>query len=71
MSDMPGETGETCRQLNNHFGEHLRNVGHKDHEKGDKIEHSDTNVSKHFNSDGHSTDDMAVFPTKIQQRERL
>ena len=53
--------GETCRQLNNRFWEHLRNVGHKDHEKEHKIEHSDTNVSKHFNSDGHSTDDMAVF----------
>ena len=39
----------------------MLNVGHKDHEQGHKIEHSDTNVSKHFNSDGHSTDDMAVL----------
>ena len=40
---------ETCRQLNNRFGEHLQNVGHgKDHGKEHKIEHSDTNVSRHI-----------------------
>ena len=53
--------GEICRQLSNLFAEHLRNVGHKDHAGERKIEHSDTNISKHFNSDGHTTDDMAVF----------
>ena len=53
--------GETCRQLNNRFGEHLRNVAHKSHEKEQKIEHSDTNVSRHFNSEGHSTENMSVL----------
>lgn len=53
--------GETCRQLNNRFGEHLRNVENKTHEKEQKIEHADTNVSRHFNSEGHSTGDMVVL----------
>ena len=29
-------------------------------ENEQKIEHSDTNVSRHFNSEGHSTEDMVV-----------
>ena len=33
---------ETCRQFNNRSGEHLQNVKHKDHQKENKIEHSDT-----------------------------
>ena len=53
--------GETCRQLNNHFGEHLCNVGRKDNEKEHKVEHSNTNVLRYFNLDGHSTDDMVVL----------
>ena len=53
--------GETRRQLNNRFGEHLRNVENKSHEKEQKIEHSDTNVSRHFNSEGHSTEDMVAY----------
>ena len=53
--------GETCLQLNYRFGEHLRNVEQKDQENEHKIEHSDTNVSRHFNLDGNSTDDMAFL----------
>ena len=66
--------GETCRQLNNRFGEHLRNVENKSHEKEQKIEHSDTNVSRHFNSEGHSTEDMVVqgllFAEKDSQKRK-
>ena len=40
---------------------HLRNIGHKYHEKEHKIEHSATNVSRNSNSDGHSMDDMVVL----------
>ena len=52
--------GDTCRQLNNRFSEHLRNVENKSHENEQKVEHSYTNVSRHFNSEGHSTGDMVV-----------
>ena len=60
MKDWRTEKFPDGRQLNNRFGEHLRNVENKSHEKEQKIEHSDTNVSRHFNSEGHSTEDMVV-----------
>ena len=61
--------GETCRQLNNRFGEHLRNVENKSHEKEQKVEHSDTNVSRHFNSEGHSTRDMVVLGLLFAEKD--
>ena len=53
--------GETCRQLNERFGEHIRNVEHKLHEDEKKKDQSDINVSQHFNSTGHSVKDMSIL----------
>ena len=53
--------GETCRQLNERFGEHIKNVEHKLHEDGKKKDQSDINVSQHFNSTGHSILDMSIL----------
>ena len=53
--------GETCRQLNERFGEHIRNVEHKLHEDEKKKDQSDINVSQHFNSTGHSIQDMSIL----------
>ena len=52
--------GETCRQLNIRFGQYLRNVENKSHEKEQKAKHSDTNASRHINSEGHPTGDMVA-----------
>ena len=53
--------GETSRQLNNRFGEHLRNVEKKVHLMEIHKNDPDSNVSKHFNSADHSTNDMNIF----------
>ena len=53
--------GETCRQLDEIFGEYLRNVEHKHHEDEKKKDQSDINVSLHFNSTGHSIQDMSIL----------
>ena len=52
--------GETSRQLNNRFGEHLRNVEKKVHLMEIHKNDPDSNVSKHFNSADHSTNDMNI-----------
>ena len=53
--------GETCRQINNRFGEHLRNVEHKVHENKERADNADSNVSRHFNLSGHSKSDMSIL----------
>ena len=53
--------GETCRQLNERFGENIRNVEHKLHEDEKKKDQTDINVSQHFNSRGHSIQDMSIL----------
>ena len=55
--------GETCLQLNERFGEQTRNVEHKLHEDEKKKDQSDMNVSQHFNSTGHSIQDMSILGT--------
>ena len=66
--------GETCRQINNRFGEHLRNVEHKIHENEERADNADSNVSRHFNLPGHSKTDMAIlwfdYGAKLQQTEK-
>lgn len=68
--------GETCRQINNRFGEHLRNVEHKIHEHEERADNADSNVSRHFNLAGHSKADMSILgltmaPINSKQRKTL
>ena len=68
--------GETCRQLNERFGEHIRNVEHKVHEDERKKDQGDINVSQHFNSTGHCVQDMTILglldaPIDSQKRKTL
>ena len=53
--------GETCRQLNERFGEPLRNVEHKLHKDETKKDKSDINVSQHFNSMRHPIQAMSIL----------
>ena len=53
--------GETSRQINNRFGEHMRNVRNKIHLKEDHENDPDSNISRHFNSANHSTADMSIL----------
>ena len=49
--------GETSRQLNNRIGEHLRNIEKQTHLNN--LQNSeDQNVSKHFNSNNHSINNL-------------
>ena len=68
--------GETCRQINNRFGEHLRNVEHKIHENEERADNADSNVSRQFNLPGHSKTDMTILgltmaPNCNKQRKTL
>ena len=57
--------GETCRQINNRFWEHLRNVEHKIHEHEGHTDDADRNVSKHFSLPDHSKADMSILGLTI------
>tara|TARA_B100001146_G_C16115238_1_gene405491 strand:- start:583 stop:870 length:288 start_codon:yes stop_codon:yes gene_type:complete len=68
--------GETCRQLNNRFGEHLRSVENKKHLSEDHQDDADIKVAAHFNTPGHSIDDMNISgllfaPSDYQKRRTL
>ena len=68
--------GETCRQLNNRFGEHLRNVQNRTHESAGRADNADSNVSRHFNLPDHSKTDMSILalitaPNCSKQRKTL
>ena len=68
--------GETSRQLNNRFGEHMRNVKHKIHLKEEHENDPDSNISKHFNLPNHSIEDMSILgllfaPTDSTKRKTL
>ena len=52
--------GETCRQLNTRFGEHLRSVEEKKHLSPEHQNDDDINVAIHFNLPNHSIDDMII-----------
>ena len=52
---------ETSRQINNRFGEHKRNVRNNIHLEEKHENDPDSNISKHFNSTNHSTDDMSIL----------
>ena len=68
--------GETSRQLNNRFAEHMRNVKHKIHLKEEHENDPDSNISKHFNLPNHSIEDMSILgllfaPTDSTKRKTL
>ena len=68
--------GETCRQLNERFGENIRNAEHKVHEDERKKDQGDINVSQHFKSTEHSVQDMTIHglldaPIDSQKRKTL
>ena len=68
--------GETCRQLNARFGEHLRSVENKKHLSQDHQDDDDINVALHFNLPEHSIDDMNISgllfaPTDYLERKTL
>ena len=68
--------GETCRQLNTRFGEHLRSVEEKKHLSPEYQDDDDINVAIHFNLPNHSVDDMGISallyaPTKKLPRKTL
>ena len=68
--------GETSRQINNRFGEHMRNVRNKTHLNEQHENDPDSNISRHFNSPNHSTDDMMILgllfaPTDSTKRKTL
>ena len=68
--------GETCRQLNTRFGEHLRSAEEKKHLSPEYQDDDDINVAIHFNLPNHSIDDMGISallyaPTKKLPRKTL
>ena len=68
--------GETSRQLNNRFGEHLRNVKNKIYLQQNHQDDADINISKHFNSLNHSINHMKVqalthAPSDSRERKTL
>ena len=52
---------ENSRQINNRFGEHLRNVANKIHLTEEHQSDADSNISKHFNSSDHYTANMFIL----------
>ena len=52
--------GETSQQLNAHFGEHLRNIEKKVHLQESRKDDLDSTVSRRFNSNSHSINDMTI-----------
>ena len=68
--------GETCRQLNSRFGEHLRSVEDKKHLFPEHQDDDDINIPIHFNLPNHSIKDMEISallyaPTIKLQRKTL
>lgn len=68
--------GETSRRLNARFGEHLRNIEKKIHLNNKFKDQDDIGVSKHFNTIGHSLDNIKVSillraPTCGRKRKEL
>ena len=53
--------GETSRQMNNRFGEHMLNVGKKTHFQEKHENAPDSSISRQFNSPNHSTDDIMIL----------
>ena len=52
--------GETSRQLNARFGEHLRNLERKVHLQDAHKDDPDSTISQHFNVPGHTIDNMNI-----------
>ena len=52
--------GETSRQLNVRFGEHLRSVEKKVHLQESLKDNPDSTVSQNFNNDSHSITDITI-----------
>ncbi len=53
--------GETYRQINNRVGKHLRNVRNKIHQREEHQTDADINISKHFNSENHTDEDISIL----------
>ena len=60
--------GETSRQLNARFGEHLRNVEKKVHLQDVHKDDPDSTVSLHFNSTGHTINDNSIRRKTLEKR---
>ena len=63
--------GETCRQLNTRFGEHLRSVEEKKHLSPEYQDDDDINIVIHFNLPNHSIDDMGISALLYAPTEKL
>ena len=63
--------GETCRQLNTRFGEHLRSVEEKKHLSPEYQDNDDINIAIHFNLPNHSIDDMVISALLYAPTEKL
>ena len=63
--------GETCRQLNTRFGEHLRSVQEKKHLLPEYQDDDDINVAIHFKLPNHSIDDMGISALLFAPTEKL
>ena len=63
--------GETCRQLDTRFGEHLRSVEEKKHLSPEHQDDNDINVAIHFNLPNHSIDDMGISALLYAPTEKL
>ena len=63
--------GETCRQLNTRFGEHLRSVEEKKYLFHEYQDDDDINVAIHFNLPNHSIDDMRISALLYAPTEKL
>ena len=63
--------GETCRQLNTRFGEHLRSVEEKKHLSAEYKDDDDINVAIHFNLPNHSINDMGISALLYAPTEKL
>ena len=63
--------GETCRQLNTRFGEHLRSVEEKKHLSPEYQDDDDINVAIHFNLPNQSIDDMGISALLYAPTEKL
>ena len=63
--------GETCRQLNTRFGEHLRSVEEKKHLSPEYQDVDDINVAIHFNLPNHSIVGMGISALLYAPTEKL
>ena len=64
-------TGETCRQLNARFAEHLRSVEEKKYLSPEYQGNYDINVAIHFNLPNHSIDDMEISALLFAPNKKL